>query len=99
MSPIPAKLARALFSKAHGMAGARIGYAMAAREVIGAFEKNRLHFGVNIVAQEGARGLLRDREFLQGVVKAVEEGRGEHAALAARLGFGRLAVGDELRRD
>jgi histidinol-phosphate aminotransferase len=42
------------FSKAHGMAGARIGYALATAETIAAFDKIRLHFGVNCVAQAGA---------------------------------------------
>src|SRR5579872_215448 len=38
------------FSKAHGMAGARIGYAVGAASIIREFEKIRLHFGVNLVA-------------------------------------------------
>ena len=42
------------FSKAHGMAGARVGYALAHRDVVAALDKVRNHFGVNRIAQ--ARG-------------------------------------------
>ena len=75
------------FSKAHGLAGARIGYAIAAADTIAAFDKFRLHFGVNLVAQAGALASLDDREFLAGVVAAVAEGRRDYAALGAELGF------------
>ena len=75
------------FSKAHGMAGARIGYALAPVEVIQAFEKIRLHFGVSLVAQAGALASLQDADFLRGVVAEVAAGREEYAALARELGF------------
>ena len=75
------------FSKAHGMAGARIGYALATAEIIAAFDKIRLHFGVNRVAQAGALASLRDTEHLVSVVAAVAEGRAEYVRLARDLGF------------
>jgi histidinol-phosphate aminotransferase len=75
------------FSKAHGLAGARIGYALAAPETIAAFDKIRLHFGVNLVAQAGAVASLQDAAFVQGVVAATAEGRREYARLAEKLGL------------
>jgi len=75
------------FSKVHGMAGARIGYAIAAQEIIDAFEKIRLHFGVNRIAQAGALASLNDPQFLQNVVCAVEKGRYEYEALARDMGI------------
>ena len=75
------------FSKAFGMAGARIGYALASAEVIATFQKLRLHFGVNRTAQIGALAALDDEAFLRGVVAEVERGREEYHALAARLGI------------
>jgi histidinol-phosphate aminotransferase len=75
------------FSKAYGMAGARIGYALASAEVIATFQKLRLHFGVNRTAQIGALAALEDEAFLRGVVAEVERGREEYRALAARLGI------------
>ena len=78
------------FSKAHGMAGARVGYAIAHRDIIRTFDKVRLHFGVSLVAQVGALASLRDPEFVAGVVKAVEEGRRDYDALAAAAGISAL---------
>ena len=46
------------FSKAYGMAGARVGYAMGRAETITAFDKIRNHFGMNRAAQTAARRAL-----------------------------------------
>ncbi len=72
------------FSKAYGMAGARIGYALASAETIGIFQKLRLHFGVNRTAQIGALAALEDDAFLRGVIAEVARGREEYRALAVR---------------
>jgi histidinol-phosphate aminotransferase len=75
------------FSKAHGLAGARIGYAIAVPEIISAFDKVRHHFGLNLGAQMGALASLEDTEFLEGVTRAVEEGRQDYYRLALELGL------------
>ena len=75
------------FSKAYGMAGARIGYALASAEVIATLQKLRLHFGVNRTAQIGALAALDDEAFLRGVVAEVARGRDEYHALAAQHGL------------
>ena len=75
------------FSKAHGMAGARIGYAVAHRDVITGLNKIRNHFGVNRVAQAGALASLQDPDFVAKVTAEVEAGRRDYTALAERLGF------------
>lgn len=75
------------FSKAHGMAGARIGYAIAPEETIRSFDKIRHHFGVNRIAQEGALASLGDVEFIAEVVRKVEEGRRDIARIATELGL------------
>jgi histidinol-phosphate aminotransferase len=75
------------FSKAHGMAGARIGYAIAPEETVRSFDKIRNHFGVNRLAQEGALASLGDPAFTADVVRQVAEGRQDYARLAAELGF------------
>lgn len=81
------------FSKAHGMAGARVGYAIAAREVVTTFDKVRLHFGVNRIAQAGALASLKDQAFIQRVVQAVIEGRQDYDALAREVGLSTLPSG------
>jgi histidinol-phosphate aminotransferase len=73
------------FSKAHGMAGARIGYAIATPETIAAFDKVRLHFGVNSVAQTGALAAIQDSDHLTSVVAAVAAGRRDYETLAREL--------------
>lgn len=75
------------FSKAHGMAGARIGYALAPEGTIRAFDKVRLHFGVNLVGQAGALASLADTAYLGAVVAAVAAGREDYAALGRELGI------------
>jgi histidinol-phosphate aminotransferase len=75
------------FSKAYGLAGARIGYALASAEIVAIFQKLRLHFGVNRTAQIGALAALDDAAFLRGVVAEVIRGRDDYHALAARHGL------------
>ncbi len=79
------------FSKAFGLAGARVGYALAAPEVIAVFQKLRLHFGVNRTGQIGALAALADDAFMRGVIAEVERGRAEYRALAERFGLPALA--------
>lgn len=75
------------FSKAYGMAGARIAYAIAPLEVAIAYNKIRLHFGVNRIAQVGALAALQDHPYLVSVVEEVARGREEYAALAREVGL------------
>jgi histidinol-phosphate aminotransferase len=75
------------FSKAYGMAGARIGYAIAPAELVHTFDKIRHHFGVNRIAQEGALAAIGDGDFIAGVVAEVAQGRRDYGAAADRLGF------------
>ncbi|HEY7849567.1 MAG TPA: aminotransferase class I/II-fold pyridoxal phosphate-dependent enzyme, partial [Ktedonobacterales bacterium] len=75
------------FSKAYGMAGARIGYLVAAPATVRALDKVRLHFGVNGVAHAGAQAALADQSYLAGVVAEVARGRDEYATLAQGLGL------------
>jgi histidinol-phosphate aminotransferase len=78
------------FSKAYGLAGARIGYAIAPRETIATLCKIRNQYGVNRTAQVGALAALEEPDFIAGVVAEVARGRAEYAALAARLGIDAL---------
>ncbi|MBO6520857.1 MAG: pyridoxal phosphate-dependent aminotransferase [Rhodospirillales bacterium] len=75
------------FSKAYGMAGARIGYAIASPELARAFDKVRNHFGVNKIAQEGARAALEDQAYLADVQANVIAARARIKAIAADNGL------------
>ncbi len=74
------------FSKAYGLAGARIGYALASPQVVAAFDKVRAHFAVNRVAQAGALASLRGRGFLERVWAENAAGLADYAAIGAELG-------------
>ncbi|NUB43743.1 pyridoxal phosphate-dependent aminotransferase [Fertoebacter nigrum] len=71
------------FSKAYGMAGARVGYAMGAAPLIAAFNKVRNHFGVGRIVQAGALAALADTAHLAWVQAEVA---------ASRAALGRIAV-------
>ena len=73
------------FSKAHGLAGMRVGYAIAAPETIAAFDKIRLHFGVGRLSQIAAAAALEDSEFEAAVVHEVEAARRDYEALGRAL--------------
>lgn len=74
------------FSKAHGMAGARVGYAVGAPAVCAGLNKLRLQFGVSRVAQEAARASLADGAFVAGVGRRVAAGRAAYHQLGRALG-------------
>ena len=71
------------FSKAYGMAGARVGYAMAEENLIKSFEKIRNHFGMNRLAQKAACEALSDDQWLLEMVQKVENGRQRIYKIAA----------------
>jgi histidinol-phosphate aminotransferase len=79
------------FSKAHGMAGVRVGYAIGHPELIAAFDRVRNHFGVGRIAQAGALAALADRAWLAEVVAQVAAGRERLGAIAAGNGLAALA--------
>lgn len=75
------------FSKAYGMAGLRVGYALAAGEVARSFDKLRNHFGVNRVAQAGALAALGAGQWLAGVIAQVDAARTRLGAIARDNGL------------
>jgi histidinol-phosphate aminotransferase len=75
------------FSKAYGLAGARVGYAIGARETIRAFDKIRNHFGMSRVSQAGALAALADAGHLAQVQAAVSVARGRIREIARANGL------------
>jgi histidinol-phosphate aminotransferase len=63
------------FSKIHGLAGLRIGYAIAPPEIIEVLHKTRQPFNVNSVAQAGAIAALGDEAHLGDTKRVIDEGR------------------------
>ncbi len=75
------------FSKAHGLAGARIGYAIGEKDLIRSFDKIRNHFGVNRMAQAGALAALQDADHLAAVVEKVAKACERIAEIARSCGL------------
>jgi histidinol-phosphate aminotransferase len=75
------------FSKVHGLAGARVGYAIAAPELITAFGKVRNHFGMNRAGQAGALAALKDTDWLAHVKTHIATARDRIAGIARDNGL------------
>jgi histidinol-phosphate aminotransferase len=78
------------FSKAYGLAGLRVGYALGAAPLIAAFDKVRNHFGLGRIAQAGALAALKDRGWITFVRGEVERARARLAAIAETNGLAPL---------
>ena len=78
------------FSKAHGLAGIRIGYAIGEAALIKAFDKIRNHFGVNRIGQAGALAAIRDVGHVAWVRGEVESARARIGAIARSHGLSPL---------
>lgn len=70
------------FSKAYGMAGARVGYGIAAKDLILNFEKVRNHFGMSRIAQVGALVSINDNKFINDVISKVESSKSRIVKIA-----------------
>lgn len=81
-------LALRTFSKAHGLAALRLGYAVGNPAIISELlaALRTLPFGANRLAQAAALGALADREFLEGVRVANAERRSWFAGELTRRG-------------
>ena len=75
------------FSKAHGLAGLRLGYALAAPDLALAFDKVRNHFGIGRIAQAGGIAALSDTGHLTRLHAWAETGRQRLAMLARAHGL------------
>jgi histidinol-phosphate aminotransferase len=75
------------FSKAYGLAGARIGYAVGDADLIAVFDKVRNHYGINRVGQIGALAALVDQPYLSEAVGQISRARDAIAEIARRNGL------------
>lgn len=75
------------FSKAYGMAGIRIAYAMGDPETLQPLNRIRPHFEVNSIAQAGALASLQDTEFLATIRDKTQRARKELSGILNKHGF------------
>jgi histidinol-phosphate aminotransferase len=70
------------FSKAYGLAGARVGYGIGTPGTVSAFDKIRNHFGMPRLSTEAALAALADQAYLVDVVGRVKASRERISAIA-----------------
>ncbi len=75
------------FSKAYGMAGARMAYAIGEPSLIKSFDKVRDHFGMSRIGQIGALAALQDQQYLAEVVHNVNAAKARIAEIAWENGL------------
>ena len=75
------------FSKAHGLAGMRVGYAFGQADNIRSFEKIRNHFGMSRVSQAAALAAIFDTEWVEEVRRRVEASRDRISDIARSNGL------------
>ncbi len=75
------------FSKAYGLAGLRIGYAVARPEILDPLERVRGPFNVNAVAQVAAAAALADQEHIQRTRELNRQGLAFFYGLCEELGL------------
>ncbi|MEM9031401.1 MAG: pyridoxal phosphate-dependent aminotransferase, partial [Pseudomonadota bacterium] len=78
------------FSKAYGMAGARVGYAIGDAAVVSAFDRVRNHFGMTRMTQAGALAALNDQAWLSHVITETSAARSRIAEVAITNGLSPL---------
>ena len=75
------------FSKAHGMAGIRVGYCIGHPEIISVFDKIRNHFGISRISQAGAIAAIRDQDWVAHVKGEVIKARARIRDIARTNGL------------
>jgi len=63
------------FSKAFGLAGLRVGYGIANKEIIDYMLRIKPPFNVGVVGQRAAMGALKDKEYLNQSISTAKKGR------------------------
>src|SRR3546814_17063652 len=75
------------FSKAYGLAGARIGYVITTPGTAAAFDKVRNHFGMARISTAAALAALADRAYLGEVIGKIKASRERIAGIARANGL------------
>jgi histidinol-phosphate aminotransferase len=79
------------FSKAYGLAGLRVGYALSSPAIAGLLNRVRQAFNVNSIALAAARAALDDKAHLDESVRVNREGMSQLEAGLDRLGLRRYS--------
>jgi histidinol-phosphate aminotransferase len=78
------------FSKAYGLAGLRVGYAVADPEVLSWLDRIRMPFNVNLPAQQACIAALADTAHVRRTVRSAAQGRESLTQALRAMGLGVL---------
>ncbi|OJF97355.1 pyridoxal phosphate-dependent aminotransferase [Pararhizobium antarcticum] len=84
---MPNVLRTRTFSKAYGLAGARVGFAVGTPGTVQAFDKIRNHFGMNRIGTAAALAALADQDYLKDVLTGISASRARISAIARNAGL------------
>lgn len=87
LSRFPNLVVTRTFSKAYGLAGLRVGYALSNPEIAGLLNRVRQPFNVNMAAQAAALAALDDEEYIRSCVARNHEGKVQLEAGFEKLGL------------
>jgi histidinol-phosphate aminotransferase len=74
------------FSKAYGLAGLRVGYAMASESIVKDLRQVKMPFNVNTLAQKAAQAALGDLEHVERTVRLNRDGKKQLAFRLEKMG-------------
>jgi len=75
------------FSKAYGLAGLRVGYALASPEVINILDRVRDSYNVNRLSQVGAAAAIQSQEYYTSVINEIKQTRERTRETLLRFGW------------
>jgi histidinol-phosphate aminotransferase len=75
------------FSKAYGLAGARLGYVFGDARLINGYDKVRNHFGISRITQAAGIAALKDQDYLRSVVTKIIAARDRITQIAGNAGL------------
>ncbi|MHB2018606.1 MAG: aminotransferase class I/II-fold pyridoxal phosphate-dependent enzyme [Candidatus Xenobia bacterium] len=91
LPPDPRIIRMRTFSKEYGLAGLRLGYAIATTDTVAALNEVRLLYGNSRLALAAGLASLQDDAWIESVVAHVEAGREEYYRLGEELGLPTVA--------
>ncbi|MGZ8216290.1 pyridoxal phosphate-dependent aminotransferase, partial [Methylomagnum sp.] len=87
LDELPNLVVARTFSKAYGLAGLRVGYAVSSEAIADLLNRVRQPFNVNVLALEAAKAALDDEDYLARSVRMNAEGLAQLGEALAARGF------------
>ncbi len=75
------------FSKSYGLAGLRVGYALASSDIVATLDRVRDSYNVNRLSQAGALAALEDQNYLDAIVGKIKRTRDYYHKELSSLGW------------